>query len=359
MTNQGATILLINAKKESAGCRLRWLILEEVCREEKIKPLATEYLEITTTISKKTKRRTRLSLAPGIMVIQIIKIAIRLLTSREIKSVATGKPSSRTLLTVLLICKALGKLVIVDICDLDQNNKYTIAMLRVADIVTTPTRQLADKIRYYRDGDIIIVSDQLDYTCAPDKNATTNDQTLDLLWFGNLEKKGKITRESFTAFCSVVKKSAPFLAQNNISITIVSQRAEDAREHILDAIGNASIQCESLEWSPKTMRSALSKKGFALLPYEEPIKNCAKSPNRIELALYSGKVVLSNGYLPSLDAELRKYVTVYNNNQLDESILKIPNRSKDEAAQARFAIEKKQAQIKQKWKDITKAIISS
>jgi hypothetical protein len=57
------------------------------------------------------------------------------------------------------------------------------------------------------------------------------------------------------------------------------------------------------------MRQALSRPGFVILPYPEPVESCEKSANRIELALRTGKVVISNGSkLSSLENALSAYV---------------------------------------------------
>ena len=58
------------------------------------------------------------------------------------------------------------------------------------------------------------------------------------------------------------------------------------------------------------MREELDRPGIVVIPYAEPIKNCPKSANRIELSLYAGKKVVVNGLLPSLDSELQRNVII-------------------------------------------------
>jgi len=355
MNTQSKTICLINAREESAGCRLRWLTLEEICLYNKYEQLSSKRLEIPT-ILRRIRKESKTSRALS-NIIQALKIAAKLLLNRRIKSVVTGKPSSRAILLLLLACKTSRKTVVVDICDLDWSKKYTLAAIKIADIVTTPTEYLANEIKHIRKKPLVVISDKLDYACLPSHNNVATNEPIDLLWFGNLEKDGAIRRESFAIFCMIIKNSRTFLMKNNISITIVSPRAQDSLEILFRAIGNTSIHCESLKWSPLAMQSALAKKGFALLPYKEPVKSCKKSPNRIELALYSGKTVLSNGILPSLDAELQKYITICRNNRIDESALKALKESKNTLEQTRALIENKQTKIRENWQAIADTII--
>ena len=355
MNTQSKTICLINAREESAGCRLRWLTLEEICFYNKYENLSSKRLELPT-ILRRTKEESKISRVLS-NILQAFQIGAQLLLNRRVKSIATGKPSSRTILLLLLACKTFRKSVIVDICDLDWSKKYTLAAIRIADIVTTPTEYLADEIKHIRKKPLFVIPDKLDYACLPSHKNVAANSPIDLLWFGNLEKEGAIRRESFAIFCKIIKNSRAFLIKNNISITIISPRAQDSLEMLFRAIGNTSLHCESLKWSPLAMQSALAKKGFALLPYKEPIKSCKKSPNRIELALYSGRTVLSNGFLPSLDAELQKHITICSNNQIDNSALKALRKSKNTLGQARALIENKQIKISEKWQAIADTII--
>ena len=354
MITQSKTICLINTREESAGCRLRWLTLEEICIYYKYEHLSSKRLELPTILGRIKKEPNTPRALKNI--IKALKNAAQLLLNRRINSVVTGKPSSRAILLLLLACKTFRKTVIVDICDLDWSKKYTLSAIKIADIVTTPTEYLADEIKHIRKKPLVVISDKLDYACLPShKNVSTNEP-IDLLWFGNLEKEGAIRRESFAIFCKIIKNSRAFLIKNNISITIISPRAQDSLEMLLRAIGNTSIHCESLKWSPITMQSALAKKGFALLPYKEPIESCTKSPNRIELALYSGRTVLSNGILPSLDTELQKYITICSDNRIDETALKALKKSKNTLEETRALIEKKQTKIKEKWQAVADTI---
>lgn len=166
---------------------------------------------------------------------------------------------------------------IVDVCDLDWSKKYTLSAIKIADIVTTPTEYLADEIKHIRKKPPVVISDKLDYACLPSQKNVSTNEPIDLLWFGNLEKEGAIRRESFAIFCKIIKNSRAFLIKNNISITIISPRAQDSLEMLLRAIGNTSIHCESLKWSPITMQSALAKKGLRFFPTKSQSKAAQKA----------------------------------------------------------------------------------
>ena len=100
------------------------------------------------------------------------------------------------------------------------------------------------------------------------------------------------------------------------------------------------------------MQKALASPGIALLPYQEPIASCDKSPNRLELAFYAGKTVMVNGRLPSLDQELTGAMIEIDHcidqsmlNQHQDNLIK----QKESKQMARRHLDHKQTTIDQLW----------
>ncbi len=311
-------LILINAEPNRAGCRLRWWNLKQIAKRKhqilkqiyfpsEKRPLE-EYLPRLWSVLPKSAKE----LLQHIALIRHARFLTALILARV---VVTGKPNNIRLIHCLRIAKRFGTKIIIDACDIKTSYTNINEAFAIATFITLPTQGLSVKIPPKERHKIRIIPDSLDRESLPherqaDRIASKENTGTDILWFGVIEAKGPSERPSFSLFCDQIKASIQQLETHESSITLVCSRSNEALQHLTQTLAPSSLPCSCKEWSLQTMREELDRPGIVVIPYPEPIENCPKSANRIELSLYAGKKVVVNGLLPSLDSELQRDVII-------------------------------------------------
>ena len=171
------------------------------------------------------------------------------------------------------------------------------------------------------------------------------------MWFGLAFANNEPTY-SFQNFCRLVSGSENLITNHGLYVEIISESSDEAKDYLIAKSGAHSlIEIHSCQWSPDSMRQALSRPGFVILPYQEPVESCEKSANRIELSLCTGKVVISNGTkLSSLENALSAYVTALPKDSLNASDLHFEGlKQYEQAIDSIRVLDEKQRRINCLW----------
>jgi hypothetical protein len=152
--------------------------------------------------------------------------------------------------------KRKGKKIVVDFCD-DHFDRFSFyrAMLELADVITCPTKKMAEKIRW----DAVVIHDPYEFDeCEPHCGGDN------LLWFGH--------KSNLNSFLRIFKQlgESPFRLVSNAPGTI--------------------------QWSLETMKNEFSRADIVLMPFTKDYK----SPNRTIESIRQGCFVVAEPH-PSLD----------------------------------------------------------
>ena len=346
-------LVLINADSKRAGCRLRWWNLNQIAKSTHLsvklnhfpseKRLLEEYFPKFWSILPKSIKR----LIQRIALINHIWFLITLISACV---VVTGKPNNPRLIDCLRVARRFGTRIIIDACDIKPSYTNINEAFAIATYITIPTRGLIAKVPPKERHKIRIIPDSLDRESLPregriDRIAFKERTYNDILWFGVIEASGPSERPSFSLFCDQIIVSIQQLETHQCRVTLVCSRSKEALQYLTQKLSPSSLPCSSREWSLQSMREELDRPGIVVIPYPEPIENCPKSANRIELSLYAGKKVVVNGLLPSLDAELQRHVitskSVINPGEISTKLVN--------TAAIRHYLDKKQDRINQLW----------
>ena len=269
-----------------------------------------------------------------------------------------SKPKDNSLLPIVYFGKLFRTKLIIDFCDFEPLiHHIQIKYIKIASIVTCPTKIIADEIKQFSPKQLIVIEDSIDPLIT--KNSQFRQQRViplnrvNIIWFGRAFDRRGLPTDSFRIAAELFDS---FISANpsKYSFYIVSEVPEKALLYVIINYPTiASKLVNSVKWCPKAMMRYLAKSDAALLPYETPVSNCYKSPNRVELALYFGIPVLSNGIIPSLDLTLSKYVTVISSKVIRQDSLlskrSLQPISEQELNQIRGILHLKDEQICQKW----------
>ena len=312
-------LILINAEPNRAGCRLRWWNLKKAAENHH------QTVKQISLPSEKIFRRKELPKACLILPHRLQRVIRKILLKTNqlwflinlaaADSIVTGKPNDPRLLRALRFARCFRTKIIVDACDIKPSYTNINEAFEIATHITLPTQRLIAKIPPKERHKVRIIPDSLDRESLPGERQaeliTFKESTSsDIVWFGVIEASGPSDRPSFSLFCDQIKASIQNLEKHKSSITLVCSRSNEALQHLKQNLAPSSLTCISKEWSLQTMREELGRPGIVVIPYPEPIENCPKSANRIELSLYAGKKVIVNGLLPSLDLELQRHVII-------------------------------------------------
>jgi hypothetical protein len=316
-TPKRITILLVNPVSEAAGCRLRWLNIRD-CSDKSnqihvttvsLPRLPSKPSNILPLLSRKWYKYTLKKLAWKLgSLLASFKIA-------DADVIVFGKPYTHGHIKAMQIARQFNKKIISDFCDFHSSSHSSFYLAScLSDVITAPTKLLAERIITETGKHVTLIPDHIDFqTLALSKNLSSTSlppsPRYTILWFGLGFANGKPT-ESLQSFCQLVAASSEILIDQDIHIEVISENANLTQSYLTESMGSPLQICfRSIQWSPEAMARALLSPGFAIIPYPKPVRVCEKSPNRIELALYQGKVVISNGkHLPSLDDELVPHV---------------------------------------------------
>lgn len=352
-------VLLVNPISEAAGCRLRWLNIRDLSSKSKSIHVTTVTLPIL--LARPKSKRTFFSKKWYEYCLKKIlwrfESVLALFKIVNADFVVFGKPYTHGHVKAMQTARKWNKKIISDFCDFHSSSHSNfLVAASLSDIITAPTKLLAKRITEETGKDITLIPDYIDHqiltlTKSLSSRFLPSPTKYTLLWFGLGFTNGKPT-ESLQSFCQLIAASSGVLASQNIEIEIISENANITESYFANAMSSyLPIKFRSIQWSPEAMASALLSPGFAIIPYPEPIELCEKSPNRIELALYQGKVVISNGkYLPSLDEELVHYVRDLPLHSLSMTDLQfVLNDQEAQVQKVREFLDAKQLIVKELW----------
>jgi hypothetical protein len=244
-----------------------------------------------------------------------------------------------------------------DFCDFHwELNDAFLEAARYSDVITVPTAALASRIYAETSKYPIIIPDKVDYCVLPsssvlDMMGNNSLQPHSILWFGLAFANNEPTY-SFKDFCKIVSSSEDLIFNKGLCVDIISESSDLAEKYLVASLrADSLIEIHSCQWSPHSMRQALSQPGFVILAYPEPVENCEKSANRIELALCSGKVVISNGTkLSGLENSLAAYVMPLPKGSLNASDLDFEGpKQYEQALETNRILDAKQGLINCLW----------
>ena len=349
--SENAVLVLIEADPNRAGCRLRWWNVKRLAEQQ-----GTAVRQLTLPSEKRLSKhdlpRCCRRLPKGLRLwLRDLAPTLRrgkfLLALASARVVITGKPNDPRLIDGMRVARWFGTRLIVDACDIKPSYVHIQEAFELASSITIPTEALMAAVPERQRQKIKVIPDSLDTACLPTSSERLPGPppTLNILWFGVIEASGPAQRPSFALFCDLIATSIEWLKQHQASITLVCSRSDEALRHLERRLSPNTLPCEAMDWTIDNMRQALARPGLALIPYPTPVDRCRKSANRMELALYSGKTVLVNGRLPSLDEALREHVIEVGKG-INEAFV---HTSQEDASAARHYLNRKQELIDQQW----------
>jgi hypothetical protein len=310
------TIIVVSPNKTAAGCRLRCLSIIESA------DINLRYqVELVNLESLCSRNRLIALFERGISKIPRIKccylkirLRLRLLRVAKADLAVFGKPYGQHHMEALKIAKRHNTKILSDFCDFHSGfNDTFLEAAHYSDMITAPTTTLASRIYAETSKYPIVIPDKLDYCVLPGNSEldrlSDGLQPKTILWYGLAFANNEPTY-SFRYFCRIVSSSEDLIINHGLYVEIISESSDRAKDYLIANLrADSLIVLHSCQWSLISMRQALSRPGFVILPYPEPVESCEKSANRIELALRTGKVVISNGSkLSSLENALSAYV---------------------------------------------------
>jgi len=272
-----------------------------------------------------------------------------------------GRPVHAWHLKAIRLARFFGKPVISDFCDYDVNiEPRYVELTQLSSLVTVPTVLLAKRVSAVAPTPVQIIEDSLDLEVLRSLPLNLDLETTnynDVLWFGMAFTSEGVS-PSYHIFCDIIRKSLPLLMTNKRQVTVVCDDPARAQTIFESLVGRDFLPIRMLKWNISVMQSCLSRPGTAIIPYEEPVENCYKSANRIELALYAGKRVVSNGMLKSIDESLQPWVDVVKNGVIQDHHLT----DQFYGGQAglsfvRHFLEAKQFNIHKDWKFVLESLL--
>lgn len=351
-------IVIVNPEYTAAGCRLRWgaiLEINDIKQKYTIELvdlgnccgdswLSSKVLQVVSTFPRLKS------------IYQKICLRLRLLCLAKANLAIFGKPYGAHHIEAMKSLKLRNTKILSDFCDFHSELNYAfLEAARYSDVITAPTPALASRIHLETSKRTTIIPDKVDYCILPSSSAldklADNMHPATILWYGLAFANNEPTY-SFRIFCKVIACSEGVISNRALSVEIISEAPNRAKVYLTNLLSaNSLIVVCTGQWSFDSMRQALLTPGFVILPYPEPVASCEKSANRIELALGSGKVVISNGSrLSSLEHSLSTHVKPLPIKSLDQRDLRFDGpRQYQQAFEARRILGERCSQINHLW----------
>jgi hypothetical protein len=356
------TVLIVNPDNTAAGCRLRWGSILEINDIQKKINIALVDLEDCFGDSWLLSRILRaISTIPRLKSFcQKIRLYLRLLLFAKADLAIFGKPYGSHHMEAMKSAKRHNTKILSDFCDFHSEfNDAFLEAARYSDVITVPTAALASRIYAETSKYPIIIPDRVDYCVLPSNSVlemlgNNSLQSKSILWFGLAFANNEPTY-SFKEFCKIVSCSEDLISIHRLYVDLISESSDLAKDYLVASLSADSlIEIHSCQWSPHSMRQALSQPGFVILAYPDPVENCEKSANRIELGLYVGKVVISNGAkLSGLENSLSAYVVSLPKGSLNASDLHFEaSKQYEQALETSRILDEKQGRINCLWSGV-------
>ena len=353
-----ATIVVINPDSSVAGCRLRWLWFiqhSEISSKHQVQSVFFDNhyskIKLISLFERAVFRFSRFRSC-------YLKIRRRLRLSRVAKAdlAVFGKPYGQDHMEAMQIAKRHNTKILSDFCDFHSRlNDTFLEAAHYSDVITVPTNALASRIYAESSKYPIVIPDKLDYCVLPGISAleqlSDGLQPKTILWYGLTFANNEPTY-SFRNFCRIVSGSEDLIINHGLYVEIISESSDRAKDYLIANLrADSLIELHSCQWSLISMRQALSRPGFVVLPYPEPVESCEKSANRIELALCAGKVVISNGSkLSSLENALSAYAIRLPADSLNARDLVFSGTKQyDQAVESRRILDERRDSINYLW----------
>jgi len=357
------TIRIINPNPLQAGHRLRMLYLLESQALRSHCNVYANYLThpIKLNFQKAGPLRKFLEIVYWGLKIEdrslLLKFAYLFASS---STCVFSKPYHAYHLKAMKIARFFGKRIISDFCDFHESRSEFIQAALLSDIIVCPTETLAARVKSISGSkaSFSVIEDMLDPVAKANPSPLLKAHEIQtekptVLWFG-LAFAGDEPTHSFRHFSQLSINCLQEINRLGFTIEVVCEDPERSIQ-FLSEHANLSLQgkVKAIEWSPNSMRNALARPGIVVIQYPEPVSSCEKSSNRIELALYLGKEVYTNGWPPSLDAELKPFVNILTGSTLPSSALTLndPNLVEKKSIVNAY-LDQKQNRIQQKWDEL-------
>lgn len=338
-------VLLFFPMSWSSSCRLRWLNIKNINLS-----IVDSHFSVGEWLPIK-KAALPVDASHSLQVLAKCYDALRLIWMILFaRLLIFGRPVHSWHSKAFCFAVILRKPVLSDFCDFDadKDSRY-IKFAQMSKIVTVPTPALAKRVSKVSTSMVHVIEDSLDIHGLNIPRNFGLLEAIDVLWFGMASTPDGAT-ESYAKFCSIVKNSYSSLVGMDVQVTVICNDPKHAQACFDSIVGATSFPVRILEWNIPTITKHLKLPGVAIIPYPEPVENCYKSPNRIELALYAGRRVISNGILPSLDKALRPWVKTLDNDCLQESdLVSHFHRGIEGLVIVRDYIDRKQDVIQAQW----------
>jgi hypothetical protein len=362
------TIYVVDPDYDMAGCRLRWhYLLDSKSLAQKYRFQALSYnnnmldaffaLKLINKIYLTLDKR--LDLTHKIISLSIIVAALRS------SLFVFGKPFHSHHMLAMRILHRFGKCIISDFCDFhSSSNIWYLEAAKLSNVIVCPTLLLAERINLETGHSVFIVPDRIDpvlQLASLDRieNIRSVKIPMSILWFGRAYY-GIVPTDSFRIFCDIVSTSCQNINSLKLSIKIVCEYPEKAKLELISKLFGQYLDVHVFQWSNQVISEQLAEPGIALIPYPEPVELCEKSANRLELALFAGKKVYSNGIMPDLDHQIAPFVKVFNGSwDQDSPDNKIDLPTTSEVELIRSYLNKKNASIASQWDDIVENCLLS
>ena len=351
-------IVVVNPDRSSAGCRLRWGTILE------IDDIQTNFnIQAITLGDSFGDGRLVSNILHALSKIPRLKsfclkilFRLRLLCVAKADLAIFGKPYGAHHIEAMKSAKRHKTTILSDFCDFHSGGNHAfLEAARYSDVITAPTTALASRIYAETSKYPIVIPDKVDYCVLPGNSILdelgNSLQPESILWFGLAFSNNEPTY-SFRDFCRIVSSSESLISNLGLYVEIISESSCLAKDYLLSSSrADSLMEVDSCQWSLNSMRQALSRPGFVILPYPEPVESCEKSANRIELALCTGKVVISNGSnLSSLENVLSAYVVPLPKDSLNASDLGFEGaKQHEQAIESRRILDEKQSRINCLW----------
>lgn len=197
--------------------------------------------------------------------------------------------------------RARGKRIVVDVCDhvfaLPQLSGHYPAMLQRADLVTTSSEALADLVREVAGVPAVCVPDCVELPRGVPALPAVPPKPLRLLWFGRSDNAGPLL--------AALPALAGFARERPCMLEVVC----DATPEMSAALDGAAGPLHRVltPWSPDAVEAGLAACQFVLLPSSEEPNVVVKSANRLQEALWAGRMPVAHplrSYLPFADSAI-------------------------------------------------------
>jgi hypothetical protein len=354
------TIVVVNPNKDVAGCRIRWYSIIEsrqISLRYRVKSVA--FAEPNSQSKLAILFLKILFKSSGLRILyHKVRLFCKCIPIACADVAIFGKPYGEHHLKAMKIAKAFNTKILSDFCDFHSDvNSAFLAAARHSDLITVPTNVLASRIIAETSKPTVVIPDKLDYSSLPVDTAIEDElrsaKPISILWFG-LAFANDLPTSSFRRFCEITSDSAKLISAHGLIVEIISEAPERVSKYFGSQFDSSNVlSFNSRQWSIEAMRASLACPGFALIPYAEPVESCEKSANRIELALYAGKAVISNGSrLAGLDSRLSDFIKpMYGNIMQDKDLTFDPTIQLAQSLEARNILDHACNIINSLWED--------